>query len=470
MSTTPDTIPDIEERLRAALAARAELVQPEDLAPLAPVVPLRPRWQSPWVLLATAAVVLLVLGAVFQGLGSDPRSDDVAPRPDRPRVTLPPDIGHDWKAGDLSSPARLDLDGDGVKEKVEFLAEPSEEHDGRIRLQTALSTTGEEAFGIADLGTTIGTNALGAIDADADGDQELVLYYDDVDAGPGGGGQPLVYDLRDGLLVRAAVEQPELLYRGEFVTFGGTEYYEMVRPQDYWIEDGKLFSSRSVNAFASGTMTTMRPETYVVDSWEWVLGEDDVLRPVAAGCLAQGPESRTRCAPGQVDDLPVLLPAVTDTIGIGGSREFDDGYRFTARLEAFADPSLVVEGADGRTINHALEVRDPQVATVQPTALFSDGASLLVTSASDPWYVEVLVQDGDRLRALEPVGEINVADVGDTHTWLTANGALVTVVADDDGTWRAWQWVMVSRTRMAAFPTGRVCFDDVEDPSTVRHC
>ena len=193
MSTTPDTIPDIEERLRAALAARAELVQPEDLAPLAPVVPLRPRWQSPWVLLATAAVVLLVLGAVFQGLGSDPRSDDVAPRPDRPRVTLPPDIGHDWKAGDLSSPARLDLDGDGVKEKVEFLAEPSEEHDGRIRLQTALSTTGEEAFGIADLGTTIGTNALGAIDADADGDQELVLYYDDVDAGPGGGGQPLLH-------------------------------------------------------------------------------------------------------------------------------------------------------------------------------------------------------------------------------------------------------------------------------------
>ena len=77
---------DMEDRLRAALSARAELVQPEHLAPLTPAVDLRPRWQSPWVLLATAAVVLLVLGAVLQGLARDPRSDDVAPRPGQPEL------------------------------------------------------------------------------------------------------------------------------------------------------------------------------------------------------------------------------------------------------------------------------------------------------------------------------------------------------------------------------------------------
>jgi hypothetical protein len=29
---------------------------------------------------------------------------------------------------------------------------------------------------------------------------------------------------------------------------------------------------------------------------------------------------------------------------------------------------------------------------------------------------------------------------------------------------------MVSRTEMAALPSGTVCFDDVDDPSTVRPC
>ena len=76
-------------------------MQPEDLArSLTPVVQLRPRWQSPWVLLATAAVVLLVLGIVFQGLGRDPRSDDVAPRPDEPTIELPADVGRDWEPDD----------------------------------------------------------------------------------------------------------------------------------------------------------------------------------------------------------------------------------------------------------------------------------------------------------------------------------------------------------------------------------
>jgi hypothetical protein len=462
-----------EERLRAALAARAELVRPEDLAPLTPVVPLRPRWQSPWVLIATAAVVLLVLGVVVRSLGSDPRSDRLAPEPDpdTPRIELPADIGRDWTADDVSTPARLDLDGDGVREKVVFLGEPTKDFDGRTRMQTTLSSTGEEAWGIAELGTTIGTTALDPIDADGDGDQELVLWRDESYSGPVLGNHPIVFDLRDGLLVRAPVEDADRLRRGEVPVPGtSTAYYEMVRPHDYWIEDGRLFSARSVHAFASGNMTTMRPETYLMDVWEWELGEDGVLRPVEAGCRAQGPESFVACAPGQVDSLPVVAPASTATIGVGEEAAYADGYRFTALLEAVADPSLVVEGEDGRTIAHGLEVRDPRVNVQAPTAVFFDGASLVVTSASAPSYVEVLVQDGDRMRALAPVGEIPLANEGETRTWLTRNGALVTVVLDEGGTWQAWQWVMVSRTEMAAFPTGTVCFDDVEDPSTARGC
>lgn len=468
--TTPDMKPDIEELLRAALSARAELVQPEDLAPPAPVAAVRPRWQTPWVLLATAAAVLLIMGVVFQGLGGRPPSDDFALRPDSGQVELPPDVGRDWEPDDLSSPARLDLDGDGRQEAVEFLAEPTRDYDGRTRLQTTLSSTDQEAYGVAELGTTIGTSALGSIDADRDGDQELVLYYDDLSA-VGGGGYPLVFDLREGVLVEAVAEEPELLVRGEVPVAGSaTDHYKMVRLHDYWLEDGQLFSSRSVGAYASGNMTLMRPESIVVDTWQWVLDEDDVLRPVEAGCRVAGPESLSDCAPGQVDAPPVVAPVATDTIGIGERVSFSTGYRFTARLEAFADPSLVVTGGDGRDVRHGLEIADPRVSTVQPTSVFSDGASLLVTSGSDPAYLQLLVQDGDRMRALQPVGEIPLENEGRTRTWLTRDGALVTVVAGEDGTWQAWQWATVSRTQMAALPAGTVCFADVDDPSTARAC
>lgn len=468
MSTTPDTI-DIEERLRAALTARAALVRPEDLAPLAPVVPLRPRWQSPRVLLATAAVVLLVLGAVLQGVGRDPRSDRVAPDPGpRVELDLPPDVGRGWEAQRFSTPARLDLDGDGTKEEVEFLGEPSRRLEGRVRMQTTLSGSGEEAYGITDVGTTV-VSALGAIDADADGDQELVLYDEDVVRGS----HPLVFDLRDGLLLRAVVEQPELLLRGDVLVPGTrTDHYELARQQDYWIEDGTLWSSRSVATYAVGNMMMVKPLVTVRDAWTWHLADDGLLEPVDAGCLRYDvmDDSHTPCGEGAVDDLPDVADVAGDTFGVGESATFDEGYSFVARLEAYADPTLVLEGSDGRTVDHGLEVADPRVFDTQPAQVFSDGASVVVTSASEPGYLQVLHQDGERLRALAPVGEVELRNDEAHRTWLTDEGALVTAVAGEGDTWRVWFWQMVSRSEMAALPGAVVCFDDPTDPSTLRRC
>ncbi|HEU4338324.1 MAG TPA: hypothetical protein VFR45_13485, partial [Nocardioides sp.] len=328
--------------------------------------------------------------------------------------------------------------------------------------------SGEETYGLTDVGTTT-VSALGAIDADADGDEELVLYYDDfVD-----GGYPLVFDLREGLLVRAVVDQPELLVRGD-VPEPGTEtaYYEMVRQHDYWIEDGTLWSSRSVSSYAAGNMTIVKPLVTVRDAWTWRLADDGLLEPVDAGCLRHDvmDDSRTPCEEGAVDDLPDVADAAEDSIEVGQSATFEDGYAFTARLQAGADPVLVVEGVDGRTIDHGLDVADPRILTTQPTRVFSDGVSVVVTSAGDPGYVQVLHQDGDRLRSLDPVGEVDLRG-DDTHrTWLTRDGTLVTAVAGDDATWRLWYWQMVSGSEMAALPGAVVCFDDVTDPSTIRRC
>lgn len=479
-----DTAPGIEERLRAALGARADLVGPEDLRPVAaPVVELRPAWRSPWALLATAAVVLLVIGVVLQGVGGRPRSDQIAPQPDQPRPDLPVDVGRDWRPDDLSRPARLDLDGDGSRERVDFLAEPTADHDGRTRVQARLSSTGQVVFGVVELGTTIGVSALDPVDADADGDQELVLYTDATDGGPGAPFEPVVLDLRDGLLVQAVASDPALLAGGYAVVPGSaTEHYDLVHLQSFEVRRGTLVSTRSVGAFAraSESLTLLTPESYVMDTYEWTLDEEGVLRPGEPGCLVHVPEATTACETDSADDLPYVTSESTGTIGVGERVALDDGgLGYLARVEDDGSgPTLVVDGpgADGSV--HALGVPDPRVHGVSPGNLTGyDGAAVFVSSASDPSAVEVVVQTADRagLVRLRPVGEVplgtGTSDDGRAHrSWLTAAGVVVTVVANDDGSWQAWQWVRAGEVEMTALPWGTICFENVEDPTTGGRC
>ncbi|MEO5662310.1 MAG: hypothetical protein ABIR39_03430 [Nocardioides sp.] len=462
---------DLETRLTAALAARADLVRPGDLSHVAPVVPLRRRWTTPLMVLASAACVVLVLALALRLADTTPKADP-APKPDEPALVLPPDEGRDWTADDLSTPAKLDLDGDGIKEKVEFLAEPDPDFQGRTRLQTTLTSTGEEAYGMAQLGSTIGTTALDPIDADDDGDQELVLYRENLDGGPGALMVPLVFDLRDGLLVEAQPSEPNSLVAGYLPIAGSqTTYYDMVRVASYWIENGSLFSSLSVDAFARGNMTLMRPESYVVDAYEWRLGEDGILRAGEPSCLVLVPEAQAPCGSGVEEGfVPYINSVATEAIPEGEWVDFDAGYQFRAAVEPGQPPTLVVDGFDGQELRFPLEVADPVVSTLQPISVFSDGASLIVTSSSDPTFVQTLVQAGDSLVSLVPTGEIALANAGATRTWQTANGALVTMTGREDGSWTAWSWQMVSRTEMSALPWGTVCFDDVDDPTTAHSC
>jgi hypothetical protein len=161
---------------------------------------------------------------------------------------------------------------------------------------------------------------------------------------------------------------------------------------------------------------------------------------------------------------------VERSVGIGESAEVTNGYSFSMRVEAGDPPVLVVEGSDGRALRHELDVADPQVATVQPASIFSDGASLVVTSAADPTFVQLLVQREDRIVALEPVGEVPLRNTDDNRTWLTETGSVVTAVAGDDDSWRLWSWQMTSGNRAYALPGATVCFDDVDDPTTIRAC
>jgi hypothetical protein len=171
----------------------------------------------------------------------------------------------------------------------------------------------------------------------------------------------------------------------------------------------------------------------------------------------------------------------TETIGLGEEVALDDGgLGYRARVEDAGDGSgtLVVDGpgADGSVL--ALDVPDPQVHVVSPGYLVGyDGASVVVTSGSDPAAMEVVVQTADQagLVRLRPVGDVplgaGTTDDGRAYrSWLTGSGVVVTAVTGDDGAWETWQWVRVGETEMAALPWGTVCFDDIEDPATGHAC
>lgn len=481
------TPPELEQRLRAALSARAEQVQPEDVSQVAPVVPLRRRRNALVIVLASAACAAIVVGVLFRVVDTNPRTDP-APQPNTPDLVLPPDVGRDWKADDLSTPARLDLDGDGTLEKVHFLAEPSKDFDGRTRLQTRLSSTGEEAYGMAQLATTIGTTALDPIDADGDGDQELVLYREDLDGGPGAPVVPLVFDLRDGLLVEAPSSDPGLLLMGDVpVPDESTAFYDMVRVHDYWIEDETLFSSRSVSTFAAMSMSLFKPATIVMDAYVWRLGEDGVLRPEEAdvACVRQGDQKRRPCSVGEEDSLPEVGPVADDRVSIDGSFTSREGYRFRASLEPATDPDsdadLVVSSEGGRILRQPLFIgAEPRLFTTAVTGVFFDGASVLVASedGDEPGFMQVLVQGREEMRPLEQVGDVplgtgHTEDARRFRTWLTSSGSLLTAVAetgDDSGAWTVHRWSMVDGDSMVAVPLDTMCFEDPTDPATARRC
>ncbi|MEZ0577960.1 hypothetical protein [Nocardioides sp. MH1] len=121
---------DIETRLRDALAARAELVRPEELRPTTPVVDPPPAWRRPGPLLLVAAAAALVV-AVPVTLMTVRGGDDEVPDATDTTTSAPlpthwwerhPDGLPDAWAQDQGVEAGTwldgDLDGDGTSDQV----------------------------------------------------------------------------------------------------------------------------------------------------------------------------------------------------------------------------------------------------------------------------------------------------------------------------------------------------------------
>ncbi len=264
-----------------------------------------------------------------------------------------------------------------------------------------------------------------------------MLLRDESFSGPVVGNYPLVFDLRDGLLVQAVVEDPDLLVRGEVPVAGSeTEFYDLARVHAWSIEDGTLRSSRSVDAYARGQMMLFTPRSYVADEWEWTLDDDGVLRHGEPTCVMQSFDSARECGLDPVDTLMYIPVERAAYVERGGTLDTTDesGYGFTARIDGAG--TLVIDGF-GQHIEQVLDVPDPVLGSVPPSSIFFDGASVVVTSASDPSVVQVFTQDDDRMVLMDPVGEIELTNDDDQRTWLTENGAVLSAIATDDGAWDA---------------------------------
>ena len=309
MSTT-------EDRLIAALAARADQVHAEDLrAPEVPEVPATVtflRRPAAYAVGIAAAAAAIAAPFVIGGLGSD--DSPMPPATEGPSPTLAPqtDIGGDWP---VTYRQGFDLDGDGTPERVRLRSEPGEPLIGpRIRIESDLSGGGS-VFGVTDSGG-VGVNFMDPVDLDGDGSQELML-----NSRPGDGlsSDWIVVDLVDGQLVE--LEQDRV---GPLV-LGRRARPRRPRPG---LCDGPVDLPRRVLALLVAVAAKLRQVRHELRGARPLRRAGVVVgdRRPPAGARGSGPAlhqpgggNREPCTGDEGEDVPTFFPAETNLIGVGES-------------------------------------------------------------------------------------------------------------------------------------------------------
>jgi hypothetical protein len=259
---------DTEDRLTAALRARADLVQPEDLRPAEPPTTAVPLVRRPaaWALAAAAAAAVAAVLVVPSVLGGD----DGAPSPAPALPSYPPTPsgeGADWIA--MPAPYRgADLDGDGERDPVtQRNATVPPEMDSPWRFEAALSTGGVPSVVVE--GIPFRPNIDDALDLDDDGSDEILYYNGDDESAHEIG----VLDLEpEGLVDVPIADDPGLTSQ---VTQTG-------QVRHWWVDADHLYSylADEGGSFPGGNGG---PGSYFrATGYEWVL-EDGALVAVETG-------------------------------------------------------------------------------------------------------------------------------------------------------------------------------------------
>lgn len=483
----------IEDRLSAALGARADLVQPEDLRPAqVPGPPASVTWlRHPATYVAVAAACAAVIAAPFLVGGGDGGTVPT-PAPDVPSVVpteLPPlvDVGGDWPANDGAT--RVDVDGDGTPDDVRVRLEPGEPLIGpRLRVEAELSSTGALVWAVLDSGE-VSANIGDAVQLDEDPGLEITVYRDGLDFA--------VLDLAGDRLVEPTAPGTPRLLNGAVAEQGTGRGFE----SRVWVDQGALYSYLSEDSF-SGPEPLGTPVLYPVSVTSWSISEGrlvpsaparrciDVVNvtdsgdhPPLADCTDAGGPSGT--------GVPALFPEVEGLVGLGGSFEAEvDGGVATIALEGTArdgigtveegDAELVVTLPGGESRRWAVPAGWEPAVTTAPALFPGGGVGFLVRQeGGDNTTMTLVTLRGRQLAATRTEGEVPFGNgfVGASprtyRTWIGPDGVLWTRVAQEVGAdeQTVYRWALGGTVSMGApstlQPLREGCFAiDASDPAS----
>jgi len=232
---------DVEQRLRSALNARAELVQPEDLN-LDPVLePSEPDptpwWRHPSAYLFVAAVLVILIALPLLALA--------ATNPDGGKEPLQPANSSDSETMTDPVPAPFDqagaeVDGDGIPDRVRVMsAEAPDAVLADYWITVDLTESGKTAT--YDLGRATAVKLGATSNLDGRRGEEIVVAVDPetVDLHRAA---PVVISLRDGELV-SILADPRVT--------SGTRGADGTRTH-WWVHDGQLWWWHSQEPVSDG--------------------------------------------------------------------------------------------------------------------------------------------------------------------------------------------------------------------------
>lgn len=452
----------IEDRLAAALTARAEQIQPEDLR--APDVPTAGvTWlRHPATYVAAAAACAAVIAAPFlvDLEGDDPTP---APAPTSPASeTLPPqeDVGGDWPAEFGTTP--IDVDGDGVKDKIRVRHEPGKPLVGpRARVEVDLSATGASVFGVIDSFKGF-ANVAEHVDLDGDGLQELTIYRDDTDYR--NGAEPFaVLSVVEDRLVEVPAPATPVLATGTIVDPDTGRGYS----SRTWVDRRGLHSYITTDTY-SGVEPLNLPLVYPVrvTSWSMVDGAL-VASEVGLECVdvVDGPDSGlpTACPASYGPNAsPTLFPAQEQAVGPGESFDVPIGSgTFTVALAADGS-ELVVDQPGGEQARLSLPGAAATGVYTTPVDMPGTGELNILVAQEGATGTEmtlVILRDGELTATLEEGeipfggGELSV-DAGRYETWVGPDNVLYTAVEGRRSPeYEVYRWSLGGTVSMGIAPT-----------------
>jgi len=267
-----------EDRLAAALHARAEQVTPQVLAPIVvPRPPHRARRGALLLLAAAASTAAVVTPFVLLNGGEgapepDPagtpsvgESEPTEPQLTEPQPTQPSDPPPEPGTFVVVDEQQADVDGDGRPDQVRVLfhsRNTDEPAKGSVEVTLAAGGTTTAAVPLA-----YAPQLLAPVDLNGDGGEQLLLPYTE-----GGDAAPLaVYTWHDGALVRARQEDNAPL---------ATEYYGAGPVAGYYVDERGLISW-----YRLGDPVQNAPR-FRVKQWSWSIDGDRLVpTSVEPGCL-----------------------------------------------------------------------------------------------------------------------------------------------------------------------------------------